>query len=211
MTMGDKIRYCRKHMGLTQKELAELTGIHPVSIRKYETNKMTPQPEQLRKLSKALSISYAGLLGVRDIGLDLETVGDLYGVIFSLIECNILHLNGDYENGLRISNGSHELSFNPLMDGYLEVETEDNQKIPLSKLKVKVKDEFFLRNLLFWDKYHSAIRYEILRNNGVITDEAKLLWVKMENFELDLQLRGMLLDMSNGIVIRRPQSAQNVK
>ena len=211
MTMGDKIRYCRKHMGLTQKELAELTGIHPVSIRKYETNKMTPQPEQLRKLSKALSISYAGLLGVRDIGLDLETVGDLYGVIFSLIECNILHLNGDYENGLRISNDSHELSFNPLMDGYLEVETEDNQKIPLSKLKVKVKDEFFLDNLLFWDKYHSAIRYEILRNNGVITDEAKLLWVKMENFELDLQLRGMLLDMSNGIVIRRPQSAQNIK
>ena len=135
----------------------------------------------------------------------------IYGVIFSLIECNILHLNGDYENGLRISNDSHELSFNPLMDGYLEVETEDNQKIPLSKLKVKVKDEFFLDNLLFWDKYHSAIRYEILRNNGVITDEAKLLWVKMENFELDLQLRGMLLDMSNGIVIRRPQSAQNVK
>ena len=40
MTIGEKIKYCRKQIGITQDKLAELTGIHPVSIRKYETNKM---------------------------------------------------------------------------------------------------------------------------------------------------------------------------
>ena len=38
MTIGEKIKYCRKQIGITQDKLAELTGIHPVSIRKYETN-----------------------------------------------------------------------------------------------------------------------------------------------------------------------------
>ena len=33
MTIGEKIKYCRKQIGITQDKLAELTGIHPVSIR----------------------------------------------------------------------------------------------------------------------------------------------------------------------------------
>ena len=54
MTIGEKIKYCRKQIGITQDKLAELTGIHPVSIRKYETNKMQPQPPQLEKIAAAL-------------------------------------------------------------------------------------------------------------------------------------------------------------
>ncbi|WP_416366602.1 helix-turn-helix domain-containing protein [Muricomes intestini] len=34
------MKYCRKQIGITQDRLAELTDIHPVSIPKYETNKM---------------------------------------------------------------------------------------------------------------------------------------------------------------------------
>ena len=56
MTIGEKIRYCREQIGITQGKLAELTGIHPVSIRKYETNKMQPQPPQLEKIAAALSV-----------------------------------------------------------------------------------------------------------------------------------------------------------
>ena len=39
MTIGEKIKYFRSRIGITQAKLAELSGIHPVSIRKYETNK----------------------------------------------------------------------------------------------------------------------------------------------------------------------------
>ena len=63
MTIGEKIKYCRKQIGITQDKLAELTGIHPVSIRKYETNKMQPQPPQLEKIAAALGVSYNALNG----------------------------------------------------------------------------------------------------------------------------------------------------
>ena len=53
MTIGEKIRYYRKQLGITQGKLAELTGIHPVSIRKYEINKMQPQPQQIERIAAA--------------------------------------------------------------------------------------------------------------------------------------------------------------
>ena len=68
MTIAEKIKYCRIKQGLTQAQLAEFSGIHPVSIRKYETGKMVPQPEQLYKIAEALGISYVALLGVRNTG-----------------------------------------------------------------------------------------------------------------------------------------------
>lgn len=86
MTIGEKIKYCRKQIGITQDKLAELTGIHPVSIRKYETNKMQPQPPQLEKIAAALGVSYNALNGNDTAGLRLETVGDLMGVLMVL--CN---------------------------------------------------------------------------------------------------------------------------
>ena len=36
MTIGEKIKYVRKLYHMSSAELAERTGIHPVSIRKYE-------------------------------------------------------------------------------------------------------------------------------------------------------------------------------
>ena len=57
MTIGAKIKYFRTCIGITQAKLAELTGIHPVSIRKYEINKMVTGFENLRKIAKALNVS----------------------------------------------------------------------------------------------------------------------------------------------------------
>ena len=46
---------------MTQSQLAERTGIHPVSIRKYETNKTIPQPEQIRRIADVLCVSYTAI------------------------------------------------------------------------------------------------------------------------------------------------------
>lgn len=51
MTIGENIKYYRIRMGITQNQLAALAEIHPVSIRKYETNKMQPQIDILKKLA----------------------------------------------------------------------------------------------------------------------------------------------------------------
>ena len=95
MTIGEKIKYCRKQIGITQDKLAELTGIHPVSIRKYETNKMQPQPPQLEKIAAALGVSYNALNGNDTAGLRLETVGDLMGVLMVLCNSGILQISGE--------------------------------------------------------------------------------------------------------------------
>ena len=90
MTIGEKIKYCRKQIGITQDKLAELTGIHPVSIRKYETNKMQPQPPQLEKIAVALGISYNALNVSDTAGSCLETDEDLMGCTYSFFNSGIL-------------------------------------------------------------------------------------------------------------------------
>ena len=75
--------------------MAELTGIHPVSIRKYETNKMQPQPPQLEKIAAALGVSYNALNGSDTAGLRLKTVGDLIGVLMVLCNSGVLQISGE--------------------------------------------------------------------------------------------------------------------
>ena len=49
MTIGEKIKYLRKPKGVTQTELAQITGIHQVSIAKYEKDKMVRSPTSFGK------------------------------------------------------------------------------------------------------------------------------------------------------------------
>ena len=62
MTTGEKIRYFRKQRGFTLAKLSELTGLHHVTIRKYEANMMTPRLPQMKNLASALCVSFHDLL-----------------------------------------------------------------------------------------------------------------------------------------------------
>ena len=92
---SEKIKYYRTQLGITQDKLAELTGIHPVSIRKYETNKMQPQPAQLERIAAALGVSYNALNGTDHAGMRFETVGALMGVLMVLTNSGILEIAGE--------------------------------------------------------------------------------------------------------------------
>lgn len=54
MTIGEQIRYIRKHLGLTQKELGDLSGTSETTIKQYELGKRQPRIEQLQKIATAL-------------------------------------------------------------------------------------------------------------------------------------------------------------
>lgn len=58
----NKIRYYRKKKGLSMRQLHELTGIHPVSICRYETGKAMPSARNLVKLALALECSVDELI-----------------------------------------------------------------------------------------------------------------------------------------------------
>ena len=57
MNIGDKIKKLRINKGLTQKQLGDLCGIADSAIRRYESGKVTPKLNTLKKLSYALDIS----------------------------------------------------------------------------------------------------------------------------------------------------------
>ncbi len=61
MTIGEKIKYFRKQSEYSQSVLSELTGIHLITIAKYETNKMHPQPKQIERLAQALQVPCCAL------------------------------------------------------------------------------------------------------------------------------------------------------
>jgi len=56
MSIGESIRLARKNQNLTQKKLAELSGVAEISIRQYEGGKRQPQFDKLVMLAKTLNV-----------------------------------------------------------------------------------------------------------------------------------------------------------
>lgn len=86
MRAGEKILFYRKQAGLTQKKLAELSGVSEISIRKYELGSRNPKPEQLKKLGKAMGLGENILLDIEVADISLETIGDFMAVLYQFIE-----------------------------------------------------------------------------------------------------------------------------
>lgn len=211
MTIAEKIKYCRIKQGLTQAQLAEFSGIHPVSIRKYETGKMVPQPEQLYKIAEALGISYVALLGVRNTGLKLETVGDLFGVLMTLLETNVLQMVGVRPDGVNLTEQTYVLRFNPVMDNYMAVDTENEASIPLSKIQLTIQNGQFLHDLLHWENAHIIGQMEREKTGGQFTEDILRFYGQMELEELELMRSGLLLDRSKGLSVRIPHKVNQKK
>jgi transcriptional regulator with XRE-family HTH domain len=57
MTIGEKIKHCRKLKKLTQKELGERCGIAEPTIRKYESGRANPKIVTIKKISLALDMN----------------------------------------------------------------------------------------------------------------------------------------------------------
>jgi len=62
MEIGNKIREARKAANLTQKQLAEKSGIIETTIRKYEIGKQKPKFENIEKIAAALDLSPSELM-----------------------------------------------------------------------------------------------------------------------------------------------------
>ncbi|MBR5232434.1 MAG: helix-turn-helix domain-containing protein [Clostridia bacterium] len=71
MTLGEKIKEARKQAGLSQEQLAEKMNVSRSAVAKWETNKGLPDIDNLRYLSKLLSVSVDHLI---DDGEDFESL-----------------------------------------------------------------------------------------------------------------------------------------
>lgn len=63
---GDRMREARETLKLTQEELAELTGLEPLQIWRYESGKFKPKSDVLSKIAAALNVSTDWLVGLTE-------------------------------------------------------------------------------------------------------------------------------------------------
>ena len=59
MTIGQSIQQARKRAGLTQKQLAEKSGIATITLQQYERGVREPKLDTIAKIARAMGL-YAG-------------------------------------------------------------------------------------------------------------------------------------------------------
>ncbi|MBR4163336.1 MAG: helix-turn-helix transcriptional regulator [Solobacterium sp.] len=57
MSVGKRIVELRKKMNMTARELADIAGVTPATISRYEHDKMDISADMIRRLSSALNVS----------------------------------------------------------------------------------------------------------------------------------------------------------
>ena len=157
MTTGERIRYFRKQRKLTQVQLAEMTGIHPVSIRKYEINLMQPQIEQINRIAAALNVNASAISGFNSTAIRFETVGDLMGLLISWHKAGILSIEGVRDAGHYIQMETARLVPSPLLANYLTICVEDKRKekaVPWNSFCLDMIDYKMLHDLLNWERFN---------------------------------------------------------
>ena len=60
---GQRLREARVHAGLSQSELEDISGIPKARLSRYENGHVEPSIQTLARLSRALNVSEASLLG----------------------------------------------------------------------------------------------------------------------------------------------------
>ena len=66
MDLGDKIKSARSAKGMTQKELADSTGLSERTIQRIENNEVKPSLYSVKAISDALELASSELLNTSD-------------------------------------------------------------------------------------------------------------------------------------------------
>lgn len=187
MTIGEKMKYLRKQKGVTQTELAQLTGIHQVSIAKYEKDKMIPQPEQLEKIVEALNVSR--MIFFDDSSFKLETRGDLMGLLITLCKNKVLVVKGKRDRNSALVPNTVTFEFSPIISKFFSANVQSEFQFN--------PDEPLLLDFLKWEKqYHNYEKlYKKYSGSSNAAEVAALEELRdiIEKIEIELQCSSMVL------------------
>lgn len=140
MTIAERIKRLRELYNITANDLAKITGIHPVSIRKYETNKMVPGIEVIDKMCDAMNLPRMIFEGIPKQHTDYNFTGDFYQQLFLLLANNTLKVEGQYDPDSKTSSPDTWFSINPLLSKYIKVK-HGNKEIPLEELSITINTD----------------------------------------------------------------------
>lgn len=199
MTIGQRIRYCRNLRGISQTQLALSSGIHPVSVRKYETDKMQPQPEQILRLADALQVSYFALAGVDMAGIDGTRQTDTMSLLMILVNAGVLKINTPFsENGEQdIDNTTFSLQAGNIDAFHFRIKGIKKEH-KLSDIELLSTYPSTTKNLLTWQNkkaaYQQAAQSIEAKKHPSEEDQANLHTLKeeLEAYELQIQAEDYL-------------------
>ncbi len=156
MDISERIKKLRESLNITSNDLAELTGIHPVSIRKYETKKMVPGIEIIDKMCDSLKLPRMVFEGIHEQYTDYNYVGDFYQLLFLLMANGTIdHLSKDNLDSYK----SYKINQN--LSKYIQIKNGD-QIIPLDNISFnlnmeeKVIRDTFYKLALYFDSMNNA-------------------------------------------------------
>lgn len=187
MGIGERIKYFRKERRWTQNELADRSAIHPVSIRKYETNKMEPMPPQIERIADALNVSYTAIAGNGSVK-EAETYGDLIGLLIRLCRMGVLEIVSERDEQGISNYETAYMRVKPYIAKYFGINGSDEK---ISEIECKLKPKKQWEDLIFWwDIYCLYLRHrEELKDDK--SEGAKRYFdefdEKMEIIEMNLQ------------------------
>lgn len=158
MTFGRKIKYLREKRGLTQDQLAEETGIHPVTIRKYETDKTLPKTAQLERISEVLEVKLDDWVNEIDYKYPVQTHFNFLDILFKLYLYNFIEILGERDSDGKIISEGSKITFKDEGKAFLSfIDTSNKKNLPIDSvgfdLDEKIKDTFFL-----WESYLHKIQ-----------------------------------------------------
>ena len=204
MTIGEKIKYFRTRIGITQAKLAELSGIHPVSIRKYETNKMIPQSQQIDRIAEALGVSSFAIAGIEN-NIRLETVGDFMGLLIMLIKSNIVLVKGERGKDEIIKSETVSFKVNPVISQFFKANATDKE-FNADVILYHLKDESLLKDLLHWEKINYGYEKCVAQYSDTSDDAAQTVLEQLKNdkeaIEMELQRSNVMLNSNDSIATK---------
>ena len=204
MTIGERIRYYRKNADMTQRELAATTGIHYVSICNYESGKMIPREDQIKKIADALGISYASLSNLETDTKKFQTLGNMFELLITLNKSGVMTLTGKRDsNGVITKSSARFVTTNTLFAYFKLIYPEAKDPLDLSKIKVQLQNDFVLSKMIEWESLYN--------NTSRLSDKPKLTRKERDDLDLlrkeigllEIELTGyrISLDSSKGISI----------
>jgi len=143
MHLSDRIKLARIKKGATQKEIAQNCGMADSAIRKYESGKITPKLETLRKIAAALELPESFFMEMQPFQ-DLDFLAEFKAVIL----CS-LNKNGFFEFGKRTLNQIEDFEYWKCIGDHIVsiVQTSDNS------LSIQYKNRNEPENAKFSRKY----------------------------------------------------------
>jgi transcriptional regulator with XRE-family HTH domain len=216
MNIADRIKKIREVFEVTSNEFAKITGIHPVSIRKYETNKMVPGNDVIEKMSEALKLPKMIFEGLPKQYTNYDYIGDFYQQLLLLLDNGTLSLN---ETTKIINNkpfSRYSLNINPKLSNYVILK-HDGKEIPLTDLSIEFRQNTrrtnggfveFSMYLNYLKEYKDALSKNHLNTKDHESNDDHSN--KLLDLALEYQMELMLMDHSWQDYMSGPKTKEDI-